>query len=185
MKTAADGPLAKAVLKGYGWCPGNARHVAGGKDKWGEIVGGNGESSGEGWDGRMERCWPFQGRGLRAPAESPRQLEEAPGRSARTLAVLQLGRWVNEALWDRPGCWARSHPSPPQSFGLAFVGSPIPLFTHLFLRDNVVVEAVDSGCLGPNPGSSAYCVWVSGPPWNGSNNRTHDRELSGLKALNT
>lgn len=43
-------------------------------------------------------------------------------------------------------------------FGLAFVGSPIPLFTHLFLRDSVVVEAVDSGCLGPNPGSSAHCV---------------------------
>lgn len=46
----------------------------------------------------MERCWPFQGRGLRAPAERPRLPEEAPGRSARTLAVLQLGQWVNEAV---------------------------------------------------------------------------------------
>ena len=151
------------------------------KGQWG--VGGNGESSGKGWDGRVERrrareeVWG-------SPAEHPWQPEEVPGCSAHTLIVLQLRWWVNEVLWDRPGSWARYHPSLPQSFGLAFVGSSIPLFTHLFLCDNVVVKAVDSGCLGPNPGSSPNYVSVSGPPWNGSNNRTHDRELSGLKALN-
>lgn len=32
------------------------------------------------------------------PLRNPRLPEEAPGRSARTLAVLQLGQWVNEAV---------------------------------------------------------------------------------------
>ena len=75
-------PWLRLLWKGMDDAQEMPRCVVGRKDKWGVTVGGNGEAFRWGWDGQMERCWPFPGRWSEDP------LQGVLSNLRRSLAVL-------------------------------------------------------------------------------------------------